>query len=323
VTDVNPAFDELPMPALTDVGLLTLRLIDMLDTWVQDYREPFDPSHSTIFCVTSAFTMPWLGLPALHLATRIWTWITAIDDAADMFFTGAELDRSVQRCRDVLDGGQPDSSDQLATCLAEIRDDLATHPTFAALAPLWRDSVDRLMVSMQYERHAADSWRAGGPAPDLTEYLDHASHTIGIRMYMVSVWATMNESDLPADLEELLLAEKDSALAIRFGNDLRGVSREQEHGTLNALTLGMTPQQVTAAIREHAALCHRRLEPLSHLASAVALHRQTTWATRMYDRIDFRVPGTWVTAPPITDREVPAGLPKDEPEVPGTSSEVC
>jgi Terpene synthase family 2, C-terminal metal binding len=289
------AYDNLlPADVTVDVSLKALRLIGLLDTWGSNYREPFTPEHSTVYCLASAFSAPWLSVDVLHLATKIWTWITAIDDAADKFYEDYDaLCVSADRCRDVLNGEHPDPNDQLAVVLAEIRDGLARYPLFGDLAPLWRDTVDRLIAAMKFERRAADSWLAGGPPPALAEYLEQGSQTIGIPMYMVSLWSTMDEVELPTYVPELLPPLRESALAVRLGNDLRSYSREKLDGNLNALMLGTTPQQLVQAIRAHVENSRRQLQPLTHLGSAIALNRLTTWSTRLYDKIDFRTPGIW------------------------------
>lgn len=110
-------------------------------------------------------------------------------------------------------------------------------------------------------------------------------------MYMVSLWSTMSETDLPTDVHELLPPLRDSALAVRLGNDLRSYSREQICGDLNALALGMTPQQLKQGIRSHTDNSRQKLQPLTHLGSAMALDRLTTWSTVLYERIDSRFPG--------------------------------
>jgi Terpene synthase family 2, C-terminal metal binding len=146
---------------------------------------------------------------------------------------------------------------------------------------------------MRFERGAADSWSLGGSPPVLAEYLEQAIQTIGIPMYVVSIWSTMDASDLPADIHELLPPLRHSALAVRLGNDLRSYAREKVCGNLNALALGMAPERLLDDIRLHVDHSRRLLEPFAHLGSAIALNRLTIWSTRLYDKIDFRFPGEW------------------------------
>jgi hypothetical protein len=86
---------------------------------------------------------------------------------------------------------------------------------------------------------------------------------------------------------------QDAALAVRLANDLRGHAREEAQEDVNALLVGMTPDEVEGRISFHVDRCRDQLRPLVErsLASAVALERLTVWCTRLYEQIDFRSPG--------------------------------
>jgi hypothetical protein len=288
------ALHELPsIAATTDISLMALKLVGLLETWMAEQGDAFNPKHANVYCLTSAFTSPWLGVNTLHLATKIWSWLTAVDDVMDALHVDSDdVHASADRCRRILDGDRPVASDQLAAALAEIRDELTTYPLFHQLAPLWRDTVEQLITAMQFERRASDAVAAGGAPPDLDEYLEQARESVGIMMYVVSLWSTMDEADLPDYVDQLLPPLREAALAVRLGNDLRSSAREQTSGTLNALMLGMTREQLQQAIPIHVDNCRRQLRLLvaQPLGSAVALDRLTTWCTRLYEKIDYRFP---------------------------------
>ncbi|WP_131739956.1 terpene synthase family protein [Actinomadura roseirufa] len=83
-------------------------------------------------------------------------------------------------------------------------------------------------------------------------------------------------------------ALRDACLAVRLANDLRGHHREREEGVLDALALGLAPDEVRARISRHVARCRGALRPLLGPVPgpALALERQLLWSVRHYERTD-------------------------------------
>ncbi|MEJ3749930.1 terpene synthase family protein [Actinomycetes bacterium KLBMP 9797] len=285
------------LPAIessVDTCVSALRLADRLLDWNRRHGPAFSPKHAMVFGLSCAFVSPWLPEPVLRTATRIWSWITAIDDTVDTPGRDpAEVDRLVAACRAVVAGagpGEPPGDEPLARALADIHADVATRPGYPLLAPLWRDTVDRLLTGMRYEAATAAALAPGAPRSDEVtgEYLEHAAYTVGVPMYMAALWCAMDDVDPAA----LLPALRDSAVAVRLANDARGHAREHAEGAVGVLRLGVPPDVVHRMVGDRVASCRRQLAPLLARGHppAVALDRMTIWGTRLYQRIDFRYP---------------------------------
>jgi hypothetical protein len=221
--------------------MTALRLADRLVDWNGRHGPGFSAKHAPVFALSVAFVTPWLDFAVLLTATRIWSWITAVDD-------------------------------------------VATRPGFPRLAPLWRDTVDRLLAGMRFEAAAASA----APAPDLETYLEHGAQTVGVPMYMVALWAAMDG----VDPTPLLPPLRDSALAVRLANDARGHAREDAEQAIGALRLGVSLADVRRMVGDRIARCRRALGPLLTRGdpAAIALDRLTIWSTRLYQQVDFRRP---------------------------------
>jgi hypothetical protein len=278
-----------PVDGAVDTCVTALRLIDRLRTWTAARGPAFPAAHIEVFCLSTAFITPWLDVDTLHLAARIWSWITALDDAVD----GCDGDltavtSTLEHCRAAA-AGAGSGADPIAAALAEIRADLAALPGFGAVAPLWHDTVDRLVVGMRYEAVTGLATARGAAPPELADYLGHAVHTVGVPMYVIALWAAME----PFDAAGLLPALRDAALAVRLANDLRGHAREGDEHNLNALRLGLPTERGRGLVGDLLARCHARLAPMlaGSFPPAVAVDRMAVWGTRIYQRIDFRSPG--------------------------------
>ena len=270
-----------------DTCVTALRLTDRLLEWNGRHGPAFSAKHATMFGLSVAFVTPWLDFPVLRTATRIWSWITAVDDTMDRADRDpAEVERLVAACRGVL-GGAPPGADPFARALADIHGDVAALPGFHHVAPLWRDTVDRLLTGMRFESETGAAVASGAAPPALDTYLEHGVHTVGIPMYMLALWAAMD-----ADPTVLLPPLRDAALAVRLANDARGHAREHAEASLGAVGLGVPPTDLRRMVGERVASCRRALEPLLTRGHppAVALDRMTIWGTRIYQRIDFRFP---------------------------------
>lgn len=274
-----------PIEAAVDTCVTALRLIDRLGPWCAARGPAFSGAYVNVFCLSSAFITPWLDVDTLHLASRVWSWITALDDTVDG--SSSDVDDVFDACLAAARGGPP-NADPVAGALAEIRAELAARPGFAALEPHWRDATGRLVAGMRYEARTARAIASGASPPGLGEYLGHALYTVGVPMYVVSLWSAMDE----APVDALMPALRDAAIAVRLANDLRGHAREGGEGALHALRLGVTAERARHLVGDRLASTARRLAPHLDrgLPAAVAVDRMATWGTRIYQRIDFRAP---------------------------------
>ncbi|WP_067457289.1 terpene synthase family protein [Actinomadura macra] len=97
--------------------------------------------------------------------------------------------------------------------------------------------------------------------------------------------ASGTSASVPAVLRRPL---RDACLAVRLANDLRGHHRERDEGVVDALALGLPPDEVRCRITRHVARCRRGLGP--HLGAqpgpALALERQLLWSVRHYEQFD-------------------------------------
>jgi halimadienyl-diphosphate synthase len=271
-----------------DTCVTALRLADRLLDWNSGHGPAFSAKHAVVFALSCAFVTPWAEFPVLRTGTRIWSWITAIDDTVDSADRDPDqVDRLVAACRGVLDGAVP-GAEPLARALADIHADVAALPGFPRLATLWRDAVDRLLTGMRFEATTGTAVASGAPPPDIDEYLEHAAYTVGVPMYMLALWSAMDSVDATA----LLPALRDSALAVRLANDARGHARESTERSIDALRLGVPLAALRRMVGDRVSSCRRALVPLlaSDQPPAVALDRMTIWGTRLYERIDFRYP---------------------------------
>lgn len=107
--------------------------------WTRRYggafaAEPFDSALLNSVCLAGAFSAPWLTGADLRVTNRAALWALAAATRGDVR-TGD--------CLAVADGAP--GGDDLTRSLADIRDELAPMPAFAALRPVWREELRLLL----------------------------------------------------------------------------------------------------------------------------------------------------------------------------------
>lgn len=209
---------------------------------------PSDPFTDQLFFATAmanAFGSPWETAGRLRFAARMSLWVFAADYLVDYLATTREqIDELTAACLEVAEGGPPRSV-PLAAFLAELRDDLATAPAFAAHRDAWRDKLDRYFAAMAREWQ----WKRSEARPTWEEYLDNADN-FGSSLVNVTHWIATGDAYTLAHLDQLRKISDVVQRVLRLLNDLASYQRDLEWGDLNALLLGVTPAQVRVRIGE-------------------------------------------------------------------------
>ncbi|WP_204015382.1 terpene synthase family protein [Sphaerimonospora thailandensis] len=252
------------------------------------YRElfpvrPFDPGFFSGLSLVGAFGSPWATPEELRAVNRASLWIFAVDYLADVVAgSAAEIDALVSDCLAAAGGG--DAGPPIARFLAEIRDELAVTPSFPVLHPIWLDQLARTLLAMAAEWR----WKSGGTSLTLDEYLDNADGC-GSSFVNVSHWIATGDPWTLDHLDELREVSAEVQRYLRLLNDLATHGREIEWGDLNALTLGVGRDEVTARMREIVDRCATLLEPVRAGSPRTAdyLERQIGFNTGFYGLVDY------------------------------------
>jgi hypothetical protein len=279
----------LDVQAAADASVTAVELIGRLREWTTRLGRPFDPAMVPLCSLTAANCTPWLSASACYPVAQTAAWLLALDAWSDgPGSDGSLVDAGITRCLEVVDGGAPTSGDPLQVSLAEIRDQVHAGPSGEAVHDRWRQAVTESLLGTAFERHAADDVARGAEPPPLAEYLRHATGSIGLAMMVTAAWSAMDDPALPDRLPELRGPLDDASMAVRLANDLRGHAREQAEGTIDALALGLAPQDLAASLAEHLNRCRRRLRPLAGIVPGpvAALERHLIWSVRMYQRFE-------------------------------------
>jgi hypothetical protein len=250
---------------------------------------PADPFDDRLFFATAmanAFGSPWETAERVRAAARTSLWVFAADYLVDyLATTRAEIDDLAEACRAVAAGGEP-SEVPLALFLAELRDDLAAAPAFAGHADAWRDQLDRYFAAMAREWE----WKQAGAGgrPTYEQYLANADN-FGSSLVNIAHWIHTGDAYALAHLDDLRAVSDAVQRVLRLLNDLASYRRDLEWGDLNALLLGVTPDQVRdridALTREVAAMTVR-LRP-AHPRLADYLDLQVEYSVGFYGHGDY------------------------------------
>ncbi|MFI7023369.1 terpene synthase family protein [Micromonospora sp. NPDC049900] len=195
---------------------------------------PFDATLFGDVAMAIAFCAPWCDLDRLRAAHRAVLWGFAVDRLIDHEARSRdEIDRLAVRCLAVVDGATPQEGDQLGALLAELRDELATVPAFAAHRERWREETRKVLDAMAREW---DWQQSPDTRPGFAEYLDNAA-SLACTVVNVVHWIHGDDPATLAHLDALLAASDQVQRILRLVDDLGTYERDLRRGDLNALLL--------------------------------------------------------------------------------------
>ncbi|MFG1943159.1 terpene synthase family protein [Nonomuraea sp. NPDC048826] len=266
-----------------------------LERWAARYDglfppESFDSGLFGSLAMAGAFGSPWASVTELRVVNRASLLVFAVDRLFDeeaatrdevAALTGACLEAAA------TDGSPraPKAARHLAAFVADLRDELAAGPAFAALEGDWRERLGRMLTAMAREWE----WSRGltsPPGPE--EYLANADSS-GALFIAVSHWIYSGEVTTPAGLARLRAAGETVQRYLRLLNDLATHRRESASGDVNALALGMTADEVTARMTELSREAAGLIGPLrgDHPRAAEYLWWQIHYSAGFYGLSDF------------------------------------
>ncbi|RIV36856.1 terpene synthase family protein [Micromonospora radicis] len=247
--------------------------------------KPFDAALFGNVAMAIAFGAPWCDLDRLRITNRAVLWGFAVDWLVDHEARSRdEIDRLTARCLAVADGGTPEPEDPLGAFLAELRDELAAVPAFAAHGGRWREETRKVLAAMAREW----DWKQHPDRlPGFEEYLDNADN-LACTVVNVVHWIHTDDPATLANLDGLLAASDRVQRILRLVNDLGTYERDLRWGDLNALML-VPREQVEQRIVELVAQARRMLEPLRESCPLQAdyLARQIGFSSGFYRSTDF------------------------------------
>ncbi|GIH93606.1 terpene synthase family protein [Planobispora siamensis] len=258
--------------------------------WAKTYPDlfsakPFDAALYSTLSLAMAFSGPWFTPDQLRMANKTSLWAFGLDWLVDYAATSrAEVEDIARRCLDVAAGAPPFPGDDLTRMLADVRDELAASPAFAALGPVWRDELRCMLEGMLAEWR----WKADGVTPTLDEYLDNADN-LGFSFAFTAHWIHVTGQDPVAGIGPLREAGRAVQRVIRLLNDLGTYERDVAWGDLNALLLGAGREEVERRVAELAAGARELLAPLrgAHPGLAAYMERQMDFCAGFYQVGDY------------------------------------
>ncbi|WP_433533567.1 terpene synthase family protein [Micromonospora sp. CA-263727] len=246
---------------------------------------PFDAALFGNVAMAIAFGAPWCDLDQLRITNRAVLWGFAVDWLVDHEARSRdEIDRLTARCLAVLDGDAPADGDQLGAFLAELRDELATGPAFAAHRHRWREETRTVLAAMAREW----DWKQHPDRlPGFEEYLDNAAN-LACTVVNVVHWIHAGDPATLAHLDALLAASDQVQRILRLVNDLGTYERDLRWGDLNALLL-VPRADVEQRISQLVADARELLAPLHGRCPVAAnyLARQIGFSSGFYRSTDF------------------------------------
>ncbi|WP_341721316.1 terpene synthase family protein [Micromonospora sp. FIMYZ51] len=247
--------------------------------------KPFDAALFGNVAMAIAFGAPWCDPAQLRITNRAVLWGFAVDWLIDHEARSRdEIDRLTTRCLAVADGAPPESDDALGIFLAELRDELATVPAFAAYRDRLREEIRKVLAAMAREW----DWKQNaGTLPDFAQYLDNAAN-LACTVVNVVHWIHTDDPATLAQLDALLAASDQVQRILRLVNDLGTYERDRRWGDLNALML-VSRAEVEQRIAELVTEAGTMLEPLRDSCPVQAdyLARQIGFSSGFYRSTDF------------------------------------
>ncbi|GGM61698.1 hypothetical protein GCM10011608_53520 [Micromonospora sonchi] len=246
---------------------------------------PFDAALFSTVAMTVAFNAPWRELAQLRLTNRAVLWAFAVDWLIDHEARSRdEIDGLTARCLAVIDGDAPEEGDLLGAFTAEMRDELAAAPAFAAYRECWREESRKVLAAMAREW----SWKQNpGRLPSLDDYVDNSANLASTVVNVVH-WMHSDDAATLRHLDALLATSDQVQRILRLVNDVATYERDLRWGDLNALLL-VPRVDVERRIVELVAQARRMLEPLhgSCPVEANYLARQLGFSSGFYQSTDF------------------------------------
>ncbi|MCM0677038.1 terpene synthase family protein [Micromonospora phytophila] len=248
---------------------------------------PFDPALFANVAMAIAFGAPWCDVAQLRITNRAVLWGFAVDWLVDHEAKSRDdIDRLTAACLAVADGADPADDDPLGRFLAELRDELAAVPAYAAHGGVWRDELRRVLDAMAREW----DWKQAAETrpPTLDEYLANAAN-LACTVVNVVHWIHSDDPATLAHLGPLVTASDEVQRILRLVNDLGTYERDLRWGDLNALLLVPDRAQVERRIAELVAHARELLDPLRESCPVQAdyLARQIGFSSGFYRSTDF------------------------------------
>ncbi|WP_432826756.1 terpene synthase family protein [Dactylosporangium sp. CA-092794] len=246
---------------------------------------PFDATVFSTVAMATAFGAPWCTREQLRIANLTALWVFAADWRVDYLAERpGDVEAVVEGCLRVADGETPAEGDELGRMLAEVRDELAAAPAFAAHRPAWREELRRMLAAMRREWQ----WKHSRTLPAFPEYLENADN-FGSSWVNVSHWIGLGEPGTLDNLAALTGVGRTVQRVLRLVNDLATYRRDVGWGDLNALMLGLDRDELTRHIGE---LVRQGLAEAGQLSArcpqeAVYLTRQIGFSSGFYRVSDF------------------------------------
>jgi hypothetical protein len=254
---------------------------------------PFDSGLLSSIAMSVAFTAPEYSVEQLRVTTRIVLWVFAADWQLDYLAkTEDDVRVVVASCLAVADGRSPSDGHPLARLLSEVHGELAAAPAFAAMQPMWRDELGRMLAAMAQEwRWKTTQEASSDPRPaalTLDEYLGNADN-VGCVLVSVTHWVCLGDQDCLDHLDDLRVAGREVQRALRLINDLATYRRDVQWGDLNALMLVSDSTEVTLRLTTVIERCRDLIRPLETACprQAAFLQRQIAFTTGFYQLTDF------------------------------------
>lgn len=250
-------------------------------------RESFDSGLYGSLAMAGAFGSPWANVAGLRVVNRASLLVFAVDRLFDEEAASwDDVAALTGTCLAAVAGSAPVSP--VTRFLADLRAELTTAPAFAALEADWRDRLERMLAAMAREWE----WSRGANKPAREEYLANADSS-GALFIAVSHWIYTGEVTAPGDLARLRAAGETVQRYLRLLNDLATHRRESASGDVNALTIGMTADEVSARMAELSSEAAALIQPVrgDHPRAAEYLSWQLHYSAGFYGLSDFWASG--------------------------------
>ncbi|TXK39796.1 terpene synthase family protein [Nonomuraea sp. C10] len=250
-------------------------------------RESFDSGLFGSLAMAGAFGSPWASPASLRVVNRASLLVFAVDRLFDEEAAARDdVAALTSTCLAAADGFP--AASPVARFVGDLRAELGTVAAFAALEPAWRERLELMVAAMAREWE----WSRGGGRPSPEKYLSNADSS-GALFIAVSHWIYTGEVTTPEDLAELRAAGETVQRYLRLLNDLATHRRESASGDVNALTLGMTADEVRTRMAELAREAAELIGPLRDSRPRAADHLwwQIHYSAGFYGLSDFWASG--------------------------------